>query len=189
MKKAYATLLASVALAACSSQPGATPHDGAPTTLHEVMVKQIDANADALWDVSNTAIANDAGLDPSQMTDEKWDKIAALAGKLQAGAQALSALNPIVVVKPGMKIKDEDSKYSETSAQVQGYIDKDPEDLHGMAAALASHAGDIAAAARAHDAAKAGLLIDQLDTVCESCHVKYWYPDQRAIIEQYSKGG
>ena len=54
-----------------------------------------------------------------------------------------------------------------------------------MAQALANHKADLAKAARAHDAAKAGPLIDQLDGVCEDCHLDFWYPDQKDLVNKY----
>ena len=42
-------------------------------------------------------------------------------------------------------------------------------------------------AANARDAAKAGPIIDSLDGVCEGCHLDYWYPDQKALVEKIIK--
>jgi hypothetical protein len=54
-----------------------------------------------------------------------------------------------------------------------------------MAQVLATHMSDLSKALRAHDAAKAGPLIDQLDGVCEDCHLDYWYPDQKDLVNKY----
>ena len=27
-------------------------------------------------------------------------------------------------------------------------------------------------------------IIDSLDGVCEGCHLDYWYPDQKALVEK-----
>jgi hypothetical protein len=67
---------------------------------------------------------------------------------------------------------------------VQANIDKDPEMLHEFAGALAQHMADLAAAAKTHDAAKAGPLIDQLDGVCEDCHLQFWYPSQKDLVQK-----
>jgi hypothetical protein len=42
---------------------------------------------------------------------------------------------------------------------------------------------DLAKAAKDHDSASATPLVDQLDGVCESCHLEFWYPDQKALVE------
>ncbi len=176
---AFAAL--ALTITGCSKAPSGD--DAAPLTLHEIMKDKIDANADKLWDVSNTAIAQDAGLDPTKMDDQKWAEIARLAGEVKAGAKQLAALNPAVVVKPGVKILDEGLPGGDTAAKVQGHVDKDPEGLRDMANTLAAHMDELVSAAKAKDAAKAGPLVDQLDQVCESCHLEFWYPQQRALIE------
>ncbi|MCB2066516.1 MAG: cytochrome c [Erythrobacter sp.] len=158
-------------------------------TLHDVMLSEIDAPADALWDVSNAAIGDEGGLDPALMDDAKWDRIAELAEQVAAGAHTISTLDPITVAAPGVAIGDADVPGGHTAAQVQAAIDANPELFREMAQTLGMHVADLAAAARARDAASAGPLIDQLDGVCESCHLNFWYPEQREMVEQFQNEG
>lgn len=183
-KVSWMLIAASLAVvAACSQRKEESA--AAPLTLHEVMKDKIDANADALWDVSNAAIGESAGLDASKMTDATWAKIEQRATAVQQGALEIARMDPIIVAKPGVKIADEGVEGGDTAAGVQAGIDKDPQKLRDFANALAVHVGDLAAAARTHDIAKAGPLIDQLDGVCEDCHLEFWYPGQKALLEQY----
>ena len=48
---------------------------------------------------------------------------------------------------------------------------------------------DIATLAKAHDAKKLTPLINQLDSVCENCHLEFWYPNQKSYIESIRKAG
>jgi hypothetical protein len=177
-------LLPTLALiGACSSEKEEAPKQG--PTLHEVMKDKVDLNADALWDVSNAAIGQAAGIDPAKMTDATWAQIEQRATAVQQAALEIASMDPIIVVKPGVKIADEGVPGGDTGADVQAGIDKDPQKLRDFANALAVHMGDLATAARAHDAAKAGPLIDQLDGVCEDCHLEFWYPSQKALLKQY----
>ena len=169
-------------VAACSSEK----EQPAPPTLtfHEVMKDKVDKNADELWDISNAAIGDAAGLDPAKMTDERWAQLQAKAEAVQQAALEIATMDPLVTAKPGVKISDEGIPGGHTAAMVQERFDKDPQKLRDLANALARHTGDLATAARMHDAAAAGPLIDQLDGVCESCHLEFWYPDQKALVEQ-----
>ena len=88
-------------------------------------------------------------------------------------------------IHPGVKISDEGIVGGHTAAQVQSGIDKDPQALRDMAQTLAVHMDDLAKAARERDIDRAALLINQLDSVCESCHLEFWYPDQKELVEQY----
>ncbi|MEO6388752.1 MAG: hypothetical protein ABIT16_03800 [Croceibacterium sp.] len=171
-------------VAACSSQKK-EPAAPAALTFHEVMKDKVDVNADALWDVSNSAIGENAGIDASKMTDESWAQIQQRATAVQQAALEIAKMDPIILAKPGVKIADEGVPGGDTAAGVQQNIDKDPQKLRDFANTLASHMGDLAAAAMAHDAAKAGPLVDQLDSVCEDCHLEFWYPGQRDLLEQY----
>ena len=175
-------------VAACSSEKQEEP--AAPAlTFHEVMKDKVDKNADELWDISNAAIGNAAGIDPAKMTDERWAQIAARAEAVQQAALEIATMDPIVVVKPGVKISDEGLPGGHGGAEVQALMDKNPETLRDLANALARHTGDLARFARAHDAAGAGPLIDALDGVCEDCHLEYWYPDQKALVNQIRNEG
>jgi hypothetical protein len=174
-------------VAACSSEPE-QPEQMAQT-FHEVMTDEIDPGADVIWAVGNKAIGDQAGIDPSKMTDADWTKLAEGADALRTSALTIAAMDPIVLTRPGVPIGDEGAPLGHTSAEVQANFDRDPQTLRDMANALASHNLEIAAAARAHDAAKAGPLIDQLDSVCESCQLSFWYPEEKTFVEVFLREG
>jgi hypothetical protein len=154
-------------------------------TFHEVMKDEVDVRADLVWAVGNAAIGDRGGIDAAKMSDADWVKLAEGAASLQQAALKIATMDPLIVTRPGVKILDEDEPLGDKPQDIQARFDKDPEALRGMANALATHAGDIVTAAKAKDAARAGMLIDQLDGVCENCHVEYWYPSQREIVAQF----
>jgi len=177
-------LAALILIAACSQEP-----EAAPTTLHTVMLAEIDGPADALWDVTNAVIGDEGGLDLAKMDDARWTQIADLADQVSAGAAKIAAMYPIVAAPAGTAIGDSNIVGGHSTAQVQAFIDRDPAGLRALAEAMGTHTADLAAAARAHDAATAGPLVDALDGVCESCHLEYWYPEQAAEVRQLQNSG
>lgn len=179
-----AMVLLAVALSACSKEPSA---DDVSMTVHEAMTEHVDVIADEVWAIGNASIADNALIDNSQMDDAKWAKLVDAATRLQGAANDLGALQRYVVNRPGVTISDEDVPGGTTSEVVQQNIDRNTDDFRGMAHALAAHAGDIAIAAKAHDGARAGELIGQLDGVCESCHLEFWYPQQKELVEAAMK--
>ena len=189
MKKTLFLALPAIALlAACShkneeqaQQAQATP------TFHDVMKDQIDKHADEVWDVTNPAVGDQGGIDPAKMTDAMWSQLAEDATAVQEGAQQIAQMDKIVVIRPGETIADAGVPGGHSAAEVQAEIDKNPQGLRDHAANLAATMGDLVKAANAHDAAKAGPIIDSLDGVCEGCHLDYWYPDQKALVEQIIK--
>jgi hypothetical protein len=127
-------------------------------------------------------------MDGASMTDADWTKLAGAATSLQQAALDIANLPaPIVVVKPGAKIAFEDTDWGDSAASVQRNVDKDPQGVRDLANSLAEHSGEIVTAAGKRDAATAGKLINDLDGICESCHVKYWYPSQRKLIDTIRK--
>ena len=158
-------------------------------TLHEVMKNVIDANADKLWDVTNDSLGDHAQLEASKMDDAKWSQLALLADSVAGGAKQLQAMDPIVVTKPGVKIADEGIPYGDSAESVQENVDKDPDMLREFAGVLAQDMADLATAAKNKDVDKAGPIIDQLDGVCEDCHLQFWYPSQKDLVEKFRNEG
>lgn len=172
-------------LAGCAKKP---VQPAGKTTLHEVMKDEVDTRADDVWAVGNAHMTEQGGLDGTRMSDADWSKLAAAAHSLQQAALDLASLpEPLTVVKPGTKIAFEDADWGDKATAVQKNVDQDPQGLRDLANTLAQHNADIVAAAQKHDAATSGKLIDELDGVCEGCHVKYWYPSQKALIEKIRK--
>lgn len=180
---ALAMLPALAMLAGCSKEEAAGPP--AALTFHEVMKDQIDVNADALWDLTNAAIGDDAAIDPAKLDDAQWAAIAERADKVRDASLLLARMDPVVVARPGVKISDEGVEGGHTAAQVQQQIDGNPAAMREMARALADHMDRMGQAARARDAGKTGELAGTLDGVCEDCHLEFWYPSQKALLEQY----
>ena len=185
MKAWTVIVVPALLLAGCSKKP---EQPAKPTTLHEIMKTEVDTRADDVWAVGNKHMTEDAGLNGATMTDADWARLASAATSLQQAALDLAALPaPIVVVKPGAKIAYEDTSWGDSAKSVQHNVDQDQQGVRDLANSLAQHMADLAAAANKHDAAAAGKLTNELDGVCEDCHVKYWYPSQRALIESIKK--
>jgi hypothetical protein len=177
--------LAWIVLPALLLTAGCKKEEAAPQqkTLHEIMKNEIDLRADAVWAIGNAHLDANAGIDAASMSDDDWKKLAAAAVSLQQGALDLAGLKePIVVVKPGVKIADEGVPGGDSAASVQANVDKDPEGFREHANALAADMADLARAANRRDAATAGPIVNQLDSVCESCHLEFWYPSQKALV-------
>lgn len=183
---AWIVVPALVLTASCKKQEAAPQQK----TLHEIMKDEVDKRGDFLWDLTNPHVGADAGLDASTMSDDDWKKLAAAAVDLQQAALHLAALKePITIVKPGAKIADQDVPGGDTVESVKANVDKDPEGLRNYANSLAQDMADLATAANKHDAKTAGPIINQLDGVCESCHLEFWYPSQKKLVDQIRKAG
>jgi cytochrome c556 len=182
MKKTALTLGFIVLLSGCNSQ-GPDDHgqiETRPVVLREAMKSVLAPQAQVLWDISNKGMNDQGEPDASKLKDEDWAKIASAAKMLQSSATELADAKSIIVARTGEKIQDEENPGASTAQQVQGFIDRDIQSFSVMARALANSGADFAAAAKEHDAAKLANASGSLDQVCESCHLRYWYPQQAA---------
>ncbi len=175
MMRKYAVLTAPVLIAGSVLAWGAAhADDGDVLYVRGAMQQEVNAATNELWDVGNNAMNDTGGLDPAQMDDAKWTRLADAAAALKLEADKMAAASTIRAAAPGQEKVEEPGAYS--MEDVQSYIDADPQSFRDLAAGLAKHSEAIAAAARARDAENAGLLVGDLDQVCEACHAKYWYP-------------
>jgi hypothetical protein len=174
-----------IVLSACQQQ---VPQAAEPT-VHDIMKNKVDANADALWDLTNPALNNDATLNPNKIDDARWSQMANRAQAVADAAGELANLKTLKLVDPGQKIADQDLVGGNAPDEVQENLNRHPDDFRQFAGALQAHMNDIVTGAKAHDANKLSPLIDQLDGVCENCHLEFWYPNQKAFIEKIRKSG
>jgi hypothetical protein len=179
--KTHLTVLALALLAAGCSQEKTAPE---PATIHEFMTQRIDPDADAIWAIGNAAISEDASIDPTLMSDKNWTDLKAAADRMAGHARSLENLDPLVVTKPGVKIADEGTEGAPTPAMIQAHLRKDTDVFRALADSLTTHATDLSAAASKNDFANAGRLISEMDGVCESCHLEFWYPEQRELMKK-----
>jgi hypothetical protein len=178
MTAATAVLLAAAAVA--TSKPAAPPRadDGleAVVTIKDIMENLVDPSADALWaSVSSTTTAS--GMEDRQpRTEEDWKAVRAYAITL---AEA-----PNLLLTPGRRVAEAGGKLED--AQVKGILG--PQEIARKIAAdrpafvertraLRLAAKEALAAIDARDVARLFEAGTVLDEACESCHVRYWYPN------------
>ncbi len=180
----WKSMAAAVALlagaAAATSKPAAPPSadDGleAVATIQDIMENVVDPSADALWaSVSSTTTAS--GTENRQpRTEEEWKAVRRYAISL---AEA-----PNLLLTPGRRVAEAGGKLED--AHVKGILG--PEDIAREIAAdrpaFVERARALRVAAKkalaAIDARNVAGLFEAgtaLDDACESCHVKYWYPN------------
>lgn len=186
MKIVFLTLLAGAfVITSCGQQ--AAPQPKPVDTVHGLMTARVDKYADTIWGIGNAALNDEAGIDPAKMQPEAWRDMASTATKMEEAARVLGALQPIRVVQKGEGIVDEGNPLAPTAARVQKQIDADPVLFAALARALERNARRLAIAARARDAATAGRLVNEMDAVCEGCHLQFWYPEDRKALEAIAK--
>ena len=172
-------------IAACNKAaappPAATTPAGAPekiATIKDIMDAVVDPSADVLWESVATIVSAAGTEERRPKTDEDWANVRRNAIRLVEGPNLL-VMEGRHVAKPGEK--SENPGIELEPEQMEKLINDDRASFIKLAKAL-QDAG--AKALQAIDAKNAEGLLDAgetIDTACENCHLKYWYPlDQQA---------
>jgi hypothetical protein len=147
--------------------------------LHEIMAGVAASQAQVLWDLAAKGTNDEGEPDAAKLSADDWMALAAGSQTLHDAAASLADARTVRVVEGAETIQDEGQPESSTSAQVQGFIDKDPAGFARHAAALRDAAADFQAAAKGRDAQKLQEASDGLAGVCEACHLDFWYPQRK----------
>ena len=171
-------------IAACNKAADPAPAATAPgapekiATIKDIMDSIVDPSADVLWESVATIVSAAGTEERRPKTDEDWANVRRNAIRLVEG--------PNLLVMEGRRValsgqKSENPGIELEPQQMEKLINDDRASFIKLARAL-QDAGAIAL--KAIDAKNAEGLLDAgetIDTACENCHLKYWYPlDQQA---------
>lgn len=144
-------------------------------SLLDLMLGQVDASADDLWE-SVATITTVKGVEEHRpRTDQEW-----LAVRMKA-LQLAEAANLLMmpgrrVAHPGQHLDDEGTPGNLSVDQAQVAIDANRDVFLGFAVALRNTAEQTLAAIDKRDVDAYLQAGGELDEVCEQCHLRFWYP-------------
>jgi hypothetical protein len=161
-------------IGACTRTQPPPPSSLQPeATIKDIMDSMVDPSADVLWE-SVATIVSAAGTDERQpRTDDDWKNVHRHAVILVEATNLLK-MEGRHVAKP--KEKSENPGIELEPAQMEQLIKDDRPAFIKFAQGLHDAA---LPALRATEARDPMALLDAgeaIDTACENCHLKYWYP-------------
>lgn len=182
----WVALLGAVSVlgAACSTPPSTSDEASAsmaekafrPTaTVQDIMDGIIDPSADELWNSVATVIGPEGVVNEQPETEEDWQMVRYDAIRL-VEATNLLLMDGRHIAAPGVRSENPDVELQpeEIEERVAAEPDKWVELVHGLHDAAS-------VALKATEAKDADGLLNAgegIDTACENCHVRYWYPNQ-----------
>jgi len=181
------SLVISVTAVACSSPKPATPPPAAPVMTPVVSVKElmrftIDPLADNIFDAVTWDITKKGVVETVPQTDEDWEKVKIGAVTLAESVYLLKVPRPWA--PPGDVNKSTGPNPPELSpAQIQAKVDKDPVLWDAKIEALRNAAKEVIDIADKRDAKALFEASADVDMACEACHLEYWYPGDRKLVE------
>lgn len=168
--------------AAGTTAPVTTVASSAPVpvgTVKEIMKGIVDPTSKVLWDSVGVESGPKGLIDRSPKTDEEWAKVEGNALMLAEVANLLKIPGRHVGLPEQANEKTVPDAPELTPAQIEEKIAKDRAAWEKKADALQATSVKARAAAKAHDKDALLNVGEEIDNACESCHLVYWYPDEK----------
>jgi hypothetical protein len=152
------------------------------SSIKELMESIIDPSADVLWGAGGTVVDKDGFHELAPKTQEEWLDVRRAAIRIIEGGNLLmmqgreAAPAGTKSETPGVELEP---------VEITALIKKNRKSFDGFAKALQMVGSE---ALRASDTKNAALLLDmgaRMDSICESCHQTFWYPN---VIKPQSAG-
>jgi hypothetical protein len=165
-------------LAAChrSVEPPVGPQPVA--SIQEIMQAFVDPAADTLWEAVSSETTAAGTIDHQPQTDAEWLALRHQALRLAEGATLLP-MPGRAVAHVGRALEDSHVLGILDAEQILHRIEADRPAFAAHAQALQLAAQDVLAAIDTRDLRRYNLAGERLDHACESCHLRYWYPDDK----------
>ena len=195
---AAGVLVASVLVVGCSSSQKVNPAPPPPTGQHlwgdmkpvvsvkELMRDMIDPIADNIFDAVSAESSQKGTIERAPKTDADWDKIRIGAVTLAEGAYLLKVPRPFA--PPGDENNSSGPEPMELSpAQIVAKLEKDPVLWNAKIEALRNVGLEVLDVVKRKDVSELWDAAENLDQACENCHLEYWYPGQKALLERLDR--
>jgi hypothetical protein len=154
----------------------------AVVSVKELMRYTIDPLADNIFDAVMWDITRKGIKETSPKTDEDWEKVKIGAVTLAEGIYLLKLPRPFA--PPGDVNNSTGPNPPELSpAQIQAKLDADPVLWDAKIEALRNVALEVLQVAEKKDIKELFEAGEDLDRACEACHLEYWYPGDRAAVD------
>jgi hypothetical protein len=183
--KFLATLLAATLLSACDKpvSPQPPPATGAsplrPTAgIQDIMAGMIEPAAEFIWNSVSSTVTAEGVEDKQPRTDDEWNEVRRHAIILTESANLL-LIEGRHVAREGRQLDDHGTPGNLTLEQVEQAIVTDRATFVAFGQALHDAGAALLKAADQKDVQAIMTAGETLDGVCESCHLKFWYPGQK----------
>jgi len=183
-----------VTTACSSSKPPPPPRGGSElwgelkpvVSMKELMRDMIDPASDYVFDAVKTTITRQGVLETTPRTDQDWERIRVGAVTLAEGAYLLKVPRPFA--PPGDENNSTGPDATELSpAQIKAKLEADPVLWNAKIEALRNVGLEVMDIVRRKDVKELWDAGENLDQACESCHLIYWYPGDKALLQKLDR--
>jgi len=155
-------------------------------SVKELMRDMLDPAADPIFDAVKFEITKAGTTERAPKTDEDWQKIRIAAVTLAEGSYLLKVQRPFV--PPGEENNSEGPEASELSAAaIKTKLEADPVLWNAKIEALRNVALEVLEIVKNRQTEELWGAGHDLDVACESCHIQYWYPGDKALYQRLDR--
>ena len=183
--KFLATLLVATLLSACDKPASPEPSPATSASpfkltagIQDIMAGMIDPSADFIWESVSSTVTAEGTEDKQPRTEAEWNEVRRHAIIVTESANLL-LIEGRHVAREGRKLDDHGTPGNLTLEQVEQAIATDRATFVAFGQALHDAGAALVKAADEKDVQGIMTAGETLDSVCESCHLKFWYPGQK----------
>jgi hypothetical protein len=199
-----AVLAAAIAMCACSSSkpaPAASTTSSPPAlpspqklwgdlkpivSVKELMRDMIDPASDFIFDAVKVEIGKSGTIETIPRTEKDWEKIRIGAVTVAEGVYLLKIPRPFT--PPGDENNSTGDHPTELSpAQIKAKLEADPVLWNAKIEALRNVGLEVMEIVKKKDVNELWEAGGNLDQACEGCHIQYWYPGDKALLEKLDR--
>jgi hypothetical protein len=180
----------------CSASKPAAPPAPAPQQLwgemkpivsvKELMRDFIDPASDYVFDAIGTVDTKAGTVEIQPRTEADWDKLRAGGTMLAEGVYLLKVPRPFA--PPGDENNSTGPDPEELApAQIKAKLEADPVLWNAKIEALRNVGLEVLDIVKRKDVKELWDAAENLDEACESCHIAYWYPGDKALLERLDR--
>jgi hypothetical protein len=152
-------------------------------SVKELMRDLIDPASDYVFDAVGTVITKKGVVETQPKTPEDWDRIRMGAVTLAEGIYLLKIPRPFA--PPGDENNSTGPEPEELSpAQIKAKLEADPVLWNAKIEALRNVGLEVLEIVKRRDTKELWDAAENLDQACETCHLEYWYPGERALMKK-----
>jgi hypothetical protein len=175
---------------AAAVSPGSPPlwGDLKPiVSVKELMRDMLDPAADYIFDAVKVEFTKAGTIEHSPKTEEDWERIRIGAVTLAEGVYLLKIPRPFA--PPGDENNSSGPDATELSpAQIKAKLEADPVLWNAKIEALRNVGLEVLEIVKNKKVDELWEAGDNLDKACETCHIQYWYPGDKALLEKVDRG-
>ena len=150
------------------------------------MRDMLDPASDFIFDSVKVVMSQHGTVETVPKTAQDWDKIRFGAVTLAEGVYLLKIPRPFA--PPGDENNSAGPDATELSpAQIKAKLDADPVLWNAKIEALRNVGLEVIEIVKQKNVKELWEAGDNLDQACESCHLQYWYPGDKALLEKLDR--